>query len=213
MDNGYMPPPPPPAPPTMGWSDPPPPPPPAAPQLPPAHRSPAFWLMVTGAVVVLLSASGAGIAALVQHTATPANDTGTARTTAPTAPAASSADDAQWVHTVATDGTGLGSDFIALANDATAENEAAVSADCQTVLNDITSFQTDITPIPPDYAGAGATLVRALQTYTDACNNFISGIADQSVSEINAASSEIITGNGLLNEATADIATEGAPQS
>ena len=186
MNTGYMPPPPPPAPPTMGWSDPPPPPPPAAPQLPPAHRSPAFWLMVTGAVVVLLSASGVGIAALAQHTASPANDIGTARTTAP---AASSADDAQWVHTVATDGTGLGSDFIALADDATAENEAAVSA------------------------GAGATLVRALQTYTDACNNFISGIADQSVSEINAASAEIVTGNGLLDEATADIAAEGAPQS
>jgi hypothetical protein len=208
MTTGYLPPPP--APPTMGWSDPPPPPPPAAPQMPPAHRSPAFWLMVTGAVVVLVSASGVGIAALAQHTASPANNIGTARTTAP---ASSSADDSQWVHTVATDATGLGTDFIALANDATAENEAAVTDDCQTVLNDITSFQTDITPIPQDYAGAGATLVRALQTYTDACNSFISGIADQSVSEINAASAEIITGNGLLNEATADIATEAAPQS
>ena len=208
MTYGYLPPPP--LPPTMGWSDPPPPPPSAPPQLPPAHRSPAFWLMVTGAVVVLVSASGVGIAALAQHTASPAGNIGTSQATAP---AASSADDAQWVHTVATDGTGLGSDFIALADDATAENEAAVSADCQTVLNDITSFQTDITPIPSDYAGAGATLVRALQTYTDACNNFISGIADQSPSEINAASAEIITGNGLLNEATADIAAEGAPQS
>jgi hypothetical protein len=208
MDTGYMPPPPP-APPSMGWSDPPPPPPPA-PQLPPSHRSPAFWLMVTGAVVVLLSASGVGIAALAQHTGTPAGNIGTARASAP---ASSSADDAGWVHTVATDGTELGSDFIALADDATSENEAAVSADCQTVLNDITSFQTDITPIPPDYAGAGATLVQALQTYTDACNSFISGIADQSVSEINAASAEIVTGNGLLNDATADIAAEGAPQS
>jgi hypothetical protein len=210
MDTGYLPPPPPPPPPTMGWSDPPPSPPPAAPQMPPSHRSPAFWLMVTGAVVVLLSAGGVGIAALAQHTGTPAGNIGTARATAP---ASSNSDDAGWVHTVATDATGLGSDFIALADDATSENEAAVSADCQTVLNDITSFQTDITPIPPDYAGAGATLGQALQTYTDACNNFISGIADQSPSEINAASAEILSGNGLLNEATADIAAEGAPQS
>jgi hypothetical protein len=161
--------------------------------------------MVTGAVVVLLSASGVGIAALVQHTGTPASDIGTARATSP---ASSSANDAAWASTVPTDATGLGTDFTAVADDASAENEAAASADCQTVLNDIASFQTDITPIPPDYATAGATLVRALQTYTEGCTNFMSGIADQNVSEIDTAGAEIVTGTGLLEQVQAEIAAE-----
>ena len=104
---------------------------------------------------------------------------------------------------------GLGHDFLAVANDASAENEAAASSDCQTVLNDIESFQTDITPIPADYATAGATLEDALQTYHDACTNFISGIADQNVTEINTAGSEIITGTSLLEQARTEMAAEG----
>ena len=199
-----------PTPPPMpqGWPEPPPAPPPLAPDRAPwwkPRRSMAYWTFIVCGLLVIGSSAGVAIAA--QHPKSSRVTTAGAPSSTSTGGAATAA----WASMVGADSATMSDDFTQFSTDAGDQDEAAVSADCQQILTDITGFQSDISgPPPARYEQANSLLARALQTYSDACNGIIASIASQDVSALSVALTEINTGNSLLQQALAASETVAA---